>query len=110
MIRAIATGLLGLWLLALSGTVSAQSADSYPLAESAGVIQELNLEAQTVVIDGLRYQVAMDAHVEIGGSYGAFSMLATGMRVHFEFLRISAAERRIVRLRELPPEVELQEV
>ena len=110
MIRALATGLLGLWLLALSGAATAQSADGYPLAESAGVIQELSLEAQTVVIDGMRYQVALDADVEIGGSFGAFSMLATGMRVHFEFLRISASERRIVRLRELPPEVQLEEV
>ena len=41
MIRVLATGFIGLWLLALSATASAQSADGYPLAESAGVIQEL---------------------------------------------------------------------
>lgn len=92
--------ILALWLL-LPMAAAAQYEGNYPLAEGAGEIQELDFAAQTLVIDGLRYQVAVDARVEIGGSYGAYTMLRTGMQVRFEFLRISAAERRIVLIEEL---------
>ncbi len=100
---------LALWLL-LPVVAAAQYEGNFPLAEGAGVIQELDFAAQTMVIDGMRYEVAVDVKVEIGGSYGAYTLLETGMNVYIEFLRISDEERRIVLVRELPTGVEPDQV
>lgn len=100
---------LALWLL-LPMAAAAQYEGNFPLAEGTGVIQELDFAAQTLVIDGMSYEVAVDVKVEIGGSYGAYTMLETGMRVYFEFLRISDEERRITLVRELPTGVEPEQV
>lgn len=108
MARALLIGLLALWLLPF--TAGAQNADGFPLADDAGLIQKLDLDAQTLVIDGMRYRMALEAQVEIGGSYGAFTMLEPGMRVYFEYRRVSSSERIITLLRELPAEVELEQV
>lgn len=108
MARALLIGLLALWLLPFAA--GAQTPDGSPLAEDAGVIQKLDLDAQTLVIDGLRYRMALEAEVEIGGSFGAFTMLEPGMRVYFEYRRVSSSERIITLLRELPAEVELEQV
>lgn len=108
MARALLFGLLTLWLLPL--VAGAQIPEGAPLAEDAGVIQKLDLDGQTLVIDGMRYQMALEAEVEIGGSYGAFTMLEPGMRVYFEYRRVSSSERIITLLRELPAEVELEQV
>jgi len=94
----------------LPTAASAFTLDDYPLAERAGVIQELDPDSQALVIDGVRYGIAVDAQVEIGGSYGAVTMLQPGMRVYFEYRRISSSERVITLLRELPEEVELEPV
>lgn len=107
--KRIAMGLLTSWLL-LSGAASAQDAGQYPLAEKAGVIQELDFAGNAMVIDGMQYDVAVDVDVEIGGSYGAFTMLQPDMRVRYEFLIISPESRRITLIQELPDNVELEGV
>lgn len=108
MARALLIGLLALWLLPFAA--GAEALEGYPLTEDAGVIQKLDLDAQTLVIDGMRYRMALEAQVEIAGSYGAFTMLEPGMRVYFEYRRVSSSERIITMLRELPAEVELEQV
>ena len=109
MIKSVSIGVLALWLL-LPMAAAAQDAWQYPLAEDTGVIQKLEFGASTLVIDSMRYDVAVDVKVEIGGSFGAFTMLATGMRVYYEFRRISPAERVVTLIRELPRDVEMDEV
>ena len=70
-------------------------AGAYPQATKAGVIEKLEIESSSIIIDGLRYQVPMDAHIEIHGSFGAFTMLEPGMNAVFTFLVIDAHHREI---------------
>jgi len=98
-----------LWLLPPAGVV-AQDAWRHGLAEDTGVIQGLDFAAQTMVIDGMDYTVAVDVKVEIGGSFGAFTMLQSGMRVYYEFRQISESSRLVTLIRELPGNVALEEV
>ncbi|HEX7037541.1 MAG TPA: hypothetical protein VF210_17360 [Pseudomonadales bacterium] len=93
------------WLLPLT----AAAATAGPMAEGAGVIQELDFAGSTMVIDGMSYEVAIDTRVEIGGSYGAFTMLQPGMRVYYEFERHSPTLRIIRLIRELPRDVVLDQ-
>ncbi|MEQ8857694.1 MAG: hypothetical protein RIC56_03530 [Pseudomonadales bacterium] len=105
------SALIGLFaMLLLPFSAGAQAAQASGLTEDTGVIQELDLAARTLVIDGMRYDIAVDMSVEIGGSYGAFTMLQPGMRVYFEYRRESPTVRRISLLRELPGDVDLEEV
>jgi hypothetical protein len=80
-----------------------------PVAEGAGIIQELDVAGSSVVIDGMSYDVPLDVKVEIGGSYGAFTMLNEGMRVYYEFRVYSSTSRVVTLIRELPPDVVLEE-
>lgn len=107
MIRSAILSLMTVWLL-LPQPAAAQAAHAQ--AQSAGIIQELDIGAQTMVIDGVRYGVARDVEVEIDGSYGAFTMLQPGMRVYYEFQRVSPTERLVTLVRELPDGVELKGV
>lgn len=93
-----------------SAPATAEAPGRYALSDSAGLVQEVSVADNSLVIDGVRYRMAPDGKVEIRGSYGALSMLQAGMRVYFEFLRVSPQERRIVLLQELPDNVELEEV
>ena len=98
------TGLLrcAVLLLALCGApVSAE-----PVAggiERQGTIHEVDYGTNTAIISGARYSVAIDAHVEIAGSYGAFTMLKEGMSVGFTFDRYADGVSVITEIKELPP-------
>ena len=96
--RALAVSLIV--LAGLIGPVLGWS--QYAETDRTGVIHKVELGAQSVIISGMRYRVAIDAHVEIDGTYGAFSMLREGMRVRFVCTLISPEEREIVRLETLP--------
>lgn len=102
--RWLIAALIG-WLL----PVAAGAATSGPIAEGSGVIRELDFARHGVLIGGTRYEVAIDAKVEIGGRFGAFTMLEPGMRVYFEFERHSETTRVIRLIRELPKDVLLEE-
>ena len=52
--------------------------------EDSGVIDELDIVAHKVSINGYIYDVSPTVKVEIAGSYGAFTMLEAGMGVVFE--------------------------
>ena len=77
---------------------------------SQGVIQDLDFGQSLMIIDGNRYRVAGDVNVEIGGSYGAFTMLQTGMRIRFEYLVISPSSREIIDIREDAPGLDIEPV
>lgn len=97
--------LITAWLLPLGAAAAAGG----PVAEDAGVIQELDFAGNTMVIDGMSYRVAIDTRVEIGGSYGAFTMLRPGMRVYYEFEQHSPTLRILRNVRELPKDVLLEQ-
>ncbi len=102
-----------LMVLVVSGCLwsqaTAQTGAEYPIGSHAGVIESLDFGDSTMVVSGLLYEVPVDVQVEIGGSYGAFTMLTPGMRIRFDYLSVSPSERRMVKIQELPAEVQLDE-
>ena len=96
--------------LLLAGMVSmAAFANDYAPAEVTreGIIDGVSLANSELTIMALRYGVSETAHIEIGGSYGALSMLSVGMRVAFTFNRYKDGRREIIKLRELAAHEEL---
>ncbi len=85
-------------LLATAGAAHSQQA--LPVAEGQGVIQALDFEKYTVLVSGSQFDVSQTVHVEIAGSYGAFTMLKTGMKVRFNFLLHPGGRREITRMYE----------
>lgn len=82
---------------------------SYPTATQYGVVQELDFNRSEMIVSGTRYRVAVDVQVEIGGSYGAFTLLRPGMKIHYAFLVISPSEREIIEIREIPPDAYMEQ-
>jgi hypothetical protein len=100
--------LLGVGLA--DGTAARVPGASYPTATKYGVVQELDFSRSEMIVSGTRYHVAVDVQVEIAGSYGAFTMLRTGMKIHYAYLVISPSEREIIEIREIPPNAYMEEV
>jgi hypothetical protein len=74
-------------------------AGSYAMATKAGVIESLEMDTSSIIIGGLRYQVPLDARIEIHGTYGAFTMLEPGMNAVFTYRIIDDHHREITALR-----------
>lgn len=91
------------------GGVAGAMESPYPRAAGAGKVEALNFGDNSMIVGGLRYRVAPDVQVEIGGSYGAFTMLRPGMRIRFDYMVVSSTERVLVRIQELPGDVVLEE-
>ena len=72
-----------------------------PIAETRGSIDELRFADNTMLIGGTLYSVSSAARVEIGGTYGAFTMLKEGMNVDVEFYQFNDGTREIIMIREL---------
>ena len=97
-------------LIVLAGLMGpALSWSQFAETDRTGVIDKVELASQSVIVSGTRYRVAIDAQVEIDGTYGAFSMLTRGMKVRFVCKLISADEREIVQLETLPSGFVLEE-
>ena len=90
-------------ILALGLSWMPASAQEYNLAEAEnyGVIQELRPSLNDILIHGLDYNVSLTAEVEIGGTYGAYTLLQPGMRVFFRYHQHDDGRRVIFYLREL---------
>ena len=59
-----------------------------------------------MVVGGVSYNMAADANVQLGGSYGAFTMITPGMNVSILVQRfIDTGERQIIEVKELAPGV-----
>ena len=95
-------------VLLLGGTGHAAQSLSVPEMSNTGTIQELNFGSNSMIIDGYRYYVAPDVHVEIRGTFGAFTMLQTGMKVYMVYRVISGTERELVEIRQLPDNTVLE--
>ena len=85
-----------------ASTLARAPGASFPIASQVGVVQELDFGGSKMIVSGIRYTVAIDVRVEIGGSYGAFTMLQPGMKIRYDFLVISPSEREIVEIQEIP--------
>jgi hypothetical protein len=76
----------------------------YAERDGIGPIEEVDLDGQTLIVNGLRFRVALDAHVTIQGSFGSLSMLQKGMLIRYEYLVISPTEREITWIETRPPD------
>lgn len=92
--------LLGRLTLALALLVTGATLGAAPALaageetdQDMGQIEVLDFAAGKVIIDGLMYWAGPDLRVEINGTYGAFTMLKTGMYVNMEY-RIKPGEQR----------------
>jgi hypothetical protein len=94
-------------LVAMLASLHAVAAETSPDAVQEprmvrrGIIDSVDLAGPSYVIDALRYGIATDAVVQVGGSFGAPTMLRPGMRVEFLFQGAGAEDRVIVAIREL---------
>jgi hypothetical protein len=103
-------GLLGVGALATPAFAQdSQVAVEAALAEAEGQIHAVELGSNTIVIDGIRFKVALDVNVEIRGSYGAFSMLTPGMKVLYEYRIYAEDELEIVDIEQLPDNTVLEQ-
>ncbi len=100
---------MALAVVLVSAYANMVSAAEAPVVEAQGIIHEVELDANTLVIDGVRFHVAIDANVEIQGSYGAFSMLQPGMKVVFEYHRHSPSNLVIFDIEQLPDNAHIEE-
>ena len=97
--RSFATRLLA--LLALCVCFSGHALAGEALLEGQGRVIAVDVSKHRAVISGRVYQAPIDVNVSIGGSYGAFSMLQSGMRVRFEYYE-NDGERVLRSVTELP--------
>ena len=67
-----------------------------------GHIESVDYGTNTIVISGTRYAVAIDARVEVAGSYGALTMLQPGMNVAFMYDYYTDRSRVVTQISELP--------
>jgi len=97
---------VGLALVAFASGARLAAADGIETAE--GTIHEIDNGDSMLLISGVTYYIAFDAKVEIGGSYGAPTMLTQGMNVRFTFHRYDDGRREITEIEELPDDVKPQ--
>lgn len=109
MMRVFAPVLLTLLCGVSASTLARTPGASFPTATQVGVVQELDFGRSEMIVNGTRYAVAVDVRVEIGGSYGAFTMLQPGMKIRYDFLVISPSEREIIEIEEVPPGAVLEQ-
>ena len=91
------------------GISNAYAAEA-PIATAVGVIRSLDFGANTMIVNGTRYRVAIDVQVDLGNGYGAFTMLEGGWSIEFDYKVYSGVEREIVRLRRIPDNFVIEEV
>ena len=101
--------LIALMVSTVSLSVAAADYDP-PLLERTGLVQELIPALNDVVIYGERFTVSYSAEIEIGSSYGAYSMLRPEMRVFFRYQLYDDGRKVIVYLRELAASESVDEV
>jgi hypothetical protein len=85
----------------------ASAGEDFQILSWQGVIETIDVPANQIVVGGVRYRVAADASVEIGGSYGAFTLLQPGMNVQILVRRyIGDGTEDIIDVKELAPGVQ----
>jgi hypothetical protein len=81
-------------------------ADDFRIESKQGSVESVDYSASKLVVGGVSYDIAPDANVELGGSYGAFTMITPGMNVSIIVQRfIESGHRQIIEVKELAPGV-----
>jgi len=92
------------------GAVSSASASVLAGEKTGtGTIQQLDFGAGSMIVDGSRYYITPELHVEIGGSYGAFTMLKVGMKIQLVYRLVSGTQRDVIEIYQLPDNFVLEE-
>lgn len=106
----ISRPLLAMLLILLSSVSLAASSISAlaPEKDMDGTIQALDFGAGTMIFEGTRFHMAPELEVEIRGSYGAFTLLETGMKATVTYRVISESERHAIRIVQLPDNFRLE--
>ena len=97
--------------IALAGAIAvapAAGADDgdFRIESWQGSVETLDATKNTMVVGGVLYDVAPDAHVQLGGSYGALTLMTPGMNVKIMMKRyLDTGRREIIDIQELPPGV-----
>ena len=101
---------LGVLLVVVSGFSAAASSLSItaPEKEMEGTIQQLDFGANTMIFEGFRFRMAPELKVEIRGTHGAFTMLREGMKALVTYRVLSASEREVTRIEQLPDNTRLE--
>ncbi len=77
--------------------------------ESHGQVELLLFGEQQLQVAGRTYEVSPATQVEIGGSYGAFTLLQPGMKVYLRFVQYADGRREVLEIRQLPSGTRLEE-
>ncbi len=81
----------------------AAAEDEFIVESVQGEVESVDISANQFVVGGILYDVALDADVEIGGSYGAFTLLTPGLKVALEVRRYVDNNRaEVISVKELP--------
>lgn len=87
--------------------IAAAAEDDFRIESRQGPVESADYSKNTMVVGGVSYDVAADANVELGGSYGAFTMVTSGMNVQILIRRyIDTGRREIIDVKELAPGVQ----
>lgn len=107
--------MLGLIFCLLMATVLSADFDSkqprgaFRIGEAEGIVRSLDVENNRVQISGSSFQVAFDAKIEIGGTFGAFTLLKPGMKVSYMVRGSMGNYKVIVSIKQLSDNYALDE-
>lgn len=69
-----------------------------------GIVEALEPERGSIVIEGYRYLMAADVPVDMMGIAATTTALAVGMPVHFRLVRVPGELPRLLEVRVVPPD------
>ena len=91
----------------LIAPIASATDEDFRIESRQGPIESADYSKNTMVVGGVSYDVAVDASVELGGSYGAFTMITPGMNVQILIRRyVDSGRREIIDVKELPAGVQ----
>ena len=93
----------------LIAPVAAFADEEFYVESAQGEIESVDIATNEIVAGGIRYTVAYDADVEIGGNYAAFTMLSPGLKVDMKVHRYPDNRLEVVSVKELPAGREMKQ-
>ncbi len=91
----------------LIAPIAGAAEDDFRIESRQGPVESLDATSNRIVVGGVSYDVALDASVELGGSYGAFTMITPGMNVQILVKRyVDTGRREVIDVKELPSGVQ----
>jgi hypothetical protein len=113
-IRAILCAAALVWVAGSVLPVTAEEAlppeigTGFPELIDAGVVEETDMAAGWMIVDGYRYRFTPDVPVQIGGSGASVGLVTAGMRLQIRYLRLPDGPRELLEAREIPPGVRVE--